>query len=258
MLQFFRNFFNSKVGVGLTLGLLGLIALAFASADVSNSGGFGGVAGGDRAATVGKARVNTAQLAQAATAALENLKQENPRLSMKAFLASGGLERVLNDIVDRTALAEFGREHSIVASDRLIDSEIAKIPAFRGPDGKFSDSAYRQALQQRGLSDKLVRADLGQGLVARQLLVPAAFGAVAPRELATRYAALLREHRNGAIGIPSTIRTATGSSGRNGAWCATPPSAKLRSSRPRRLRRQRSPPVTTHAKRILPRSKRAR
>ena len=67
--------------------------------------------------------------------------------------------------------------------------------------GKFSEATFRQALQQRGISEKLVRMDLEQGLVARQILVPAAFGAVVPRELATRYATLLREHRTGAIAI---------------------------------------------------------
>ena len=46
MLQFFRNFFKSSLGVGLSLGLLAVIALAFAAGDVANSGGFGGVAGG--------------------------------------------------------------------------------------------------------------------------------------------------------------------------------------------------------------------
>jgi peptidyl-prolyl cis-trans isomerase D len=46
-----------------------------------------------------------------------------------------------------------------------------------------------------------VRQDLGQGLVARQILVPAAFGAVAPGELVMRYTSLLREHRTGAIAL---------------------------------------------------------
>ncbi len=201
MLQFFRTFFQSKLGMGLTLGILVLIAFAFASADVSNSGGFGGVAGGDRVAMVGDERVDTAALSQAATTALENLKAENPRVSMKAFLAAGGLDQVLEGIIDRTALGAFGRKHGVIASDRLVDSEIAKIPAFKGPDGKFSDAAFRQALQQRGISEKLVREDLAQGLIARQLMVPAAFGAVVPHELVTRYAALLREHRTGSIAL---------------------------------------------------------
>lgn len=201
MLQFFRGFMKSKFGITITLGFLGLIALAFASADVSGSKSFGGIGGGDRVANVGKARIDASQLSQAATSALENMKQQNPRLSMKAFLAEGGLDKVLDELIDRTALGEFGRKHGIVAGSRLVDSEIANMAAFKGPDGKFSEAVFRQALQQQGVSEQLVRQDIEQGLVARQLLVPSAFGAVVPRELATRYSALLREHRSGAIAI---------------------------------------------------------
>lgn len=201
MLQFFRNLFKTKLGVGIAIGFLVLIALAFASADVSSSGNFGGVAGGDRVATVGKDRIDTAALSQAATSALENIKQDDPKVSMKAFLAAGGLDKVLEEMIDRTALTEFGRKHGLVASQRLVDSEITKLAAFKGPDGKFSETAFRQALQQRGLSEALVRDDLAAGLVARQVLVPAAFGARAPRELALRYAGLLRESRSGAIAL---------------------------------------------------------
>ena len=204
MLQFFRNFFGSKLGIGVTMGFLVLIALAFASADVSNTGSFGGVAGGDRVATVGKHRIDAADLSQAATTALENVRQQQPTATMQTFLATGGLDQVLESMLDRVALGEFGRQHGIVASDRLVDSEIAKIAAFKGPDGRFSEEAFRQLLAQRGVSEALIRDDFSQGLVARQILVPAAFGARVPQELALRYATLLRERRAGAIAlIPS-------------------------------------------------------
>lgn len=201
MLSFFRNFFKSKLGVGITMGFLVLIALAFASADITGGGNFGGVAGGDRAATVGKTRIDTGALAQTATNALENLKQEDPRLSMKAFLARGGLNDVMEQMIDRTALVEFARQHGIIASTRLVDGQIAGIPAFKGIDGKFSEDVFRQALAQQGVSEKLFRDDLTQGLIARQLLVPAAFGAVMPPVAARRYAELLGEKRVGAIAL---------------------------------------------------------
>jgi peptidyl-prolyl cis-trans isomerase D len=201
MLQFIRSMFSSRLGVVLTVGFLILIALAFASADVSTSGGFGGVAGGDRVATVGKTRVDTGELSQAATSALENMKAEDPRMSMEGFIARGGLEQVLEQLIDQTAISEFGRIHGIVASDRLVDSEIAKMPAFRGADGNFSQDAFRQVLKQQGVSEALVREEIRNGLVARQVLVPAAFGAVASREQVLQYTALLRERRTGAIAL---------------------------------------------------------
>ncbi len=201
MLQLFRNFFSSRLGVVITLAIVGIIGLAFALADVGGSRSFGGVTGGDRVAMVGKTRISTAQLNQAATAAFENARQQNPKLTMKLFVAEGGLNQTLDQLIDRTAIAEYGRINGIVAGDRLVDSEIAKIDGFRGADGKFSDAVYRQVLQQRGLSDATVRGDIGAGLIARQVLVPTAFGAVTPNALALRYATLLKEHRTGSIAL---------------------------------------------------------
>lgn len=201
MLQSFRSFTKSKLGAIFALGVLALIALAFASGDVASTGGFGGVAGGDRVATVGDQRIDAAALSQGATSALEGLKRQNPQMSMQAFLAGGGLERVLEEMISRTAVATFGKEHGVVASDRLVDSEIAKMPAFMGPDGKFSEPTFRQFLAQSGISEKLLREDLAQGLVARQILGPASFGAVVPSEFANRYATLLREKRSGVVAL---------------------------------------------------------
>lgn len=201
MLQSIRNMFKSRLGIVLTMGFLALIALAFASADVSNFSGFGGVAGGDRVATVGKKRIDTSTLNQAASSALENVKTQNPTLSMEAFIAQGGLEQVLEQLIDQTAISEFGRTHGIVVSDRLVDSEITQMPAFRGPDGNFSQDVFRQVLNQQGVSEALVREEIRNSLIARQILVPAAFGATAPRELVLQYTALLRERRIGSIAL---------------------------------------------------------
>ena len=78
MLQLFRNFFKSKLGVGVTLAFLALIALAFASSDVANTGMFGGVSGGDRVAVVGDERIDAAELSTSATNALDQVRQTEP------------------------------------------------------------------------------------------------------------------------------------------------------------------------------------
>jgi peptidyl-prolyl cis-trans isomerase D len=204
MLLFFRRFLSSKLGAVFALAFLALIAFAFAAGDMAGMSGFGG-GGNQRVAKVGGHGIEGAELRQAANSAVESLREENPGLSMNAFALQGGLERVLESMIDRRAIAVFGAEHGIIASPRLIDSEIAKIGAFRGIDGKFSEDAFRQVLAQRGLSEALVRADLEQGLIARQILEPASFGATVPRELATHYASLLREKRSGAIAVLPAI-----------------------------------------------------
>ena len=199
MIQFLRKLMYSKLGVGLAIAFVIVIALAFAAGDVSNYRA--GSSGGDRVASVGKEQIQASRLNQAASSALENLKQKEPRLTMKAFVLDGGLDKVLDQLLDSTGLAAFGRKYGIIPSERLIDSEIAKVPGFKGPDGQFSDAAFRQMLQQRGLTEPSVREDLAQGLIARQLMEPAEFGSVLSRDITLRYAALLKEHRSGAIGL---------------------------------------------------------
>ncbi len=199
MIQFLRKLMHSKLGVGLALAFVFVIALAFAAGDISNYRN--SASGGDRVATVGKEQIQAVKLSQAANTALENLKQKDPRLTMKVFVAEGGLDKVLDQLLDNVGLGAFGRKYGITASDRLIDSEIAKVPGFKGPDGQFSDAAFRQMLQQRGMTEQSVRDDLAQGLIARQLMVPAEFGSVFSRDITLRYAALLRENRSGAIGL---------------------------------------------------------
>ena len=201
MLNFFRNIFKSKFGLAITLGFLVLIALAFATADVARNKTFGGVAGGDRVAVVGEAKISTAELSRAVTQALERARQQDPTLSMPAFLAQGALDQVLSQMIDRTAIAEYARQQGFRAGDNLINSEIRKIGAFRGPDGNFSADVYKSALAQQGLSDAQVREDLGNGLLAQLLLQPATIGVSFPQTAANRYAVLFKQRRIGSIGF---------------------------------------------------------
>ena len=202
MIQLLRSLISSKFGIGVALAVLVVIALGFAAQDINNTTtGSGTSASGDEIASVGKEQIRASQLSQAASNALENLKQRDPRMSMQAFVANDGLEKALDELIDNVALAVFGRKHGIVASDRLIDSEIAKVAAFKGPDGQFSDAAFQQMLQQRGMTEQRLRDDLAQSLIARQLVIPAGYGSVLSRETTMRYSALLRERRSGAVGL---------------------------------------------------------
>ena len=211
MLQLFRSFFKSKFGVVVTLAFLGLIGFAFASMDVANTGTFGGISGGDRIAVVGDERIDAAELSMTASNALDQVRQANPTMTMQAFVAQGGLDDVLEQLLQRTALAEFAREHGMRAGKRLVDSELRQAAAFRGLDGTFDENAFRAALAQRGLSEAAVRKDLESGLLARQLLTPVSFSPMMPESSGRRYAALLRERREGGMALlPSSAFTPTG------------------------------------------------
>lgn len=205
MISFFRKFFQSKVGVGITLAFLGLIAIAFASSDVANTGMFGGVTGGDRVAVVGERRISTSDLTTSANNALQQARAENPTLTMEAFVAQGGLDDVLDQMVSRSAIAEFARSIGLRAGNRLVDSEIVNIPAFQGLDGNFSAEAFRAALRREGLTESTVRDDLAMGLYARQLILPIGYGAVLPDSVTRRYAQLINDTRIGsAAALPAS------------------------------------------------------
>jgi peptidyl-prolyl cis-trans isomerase D len=199
MLQFFRNFFKSKFGVIFTIAFLVVIAIAFGVGDIASNQSGGGVAGGDNVAVVGDRKISAADLSQAMTSSLENERQQNPTMTMEGFIAGGGMDRVLDQILQRTALAEYAQKQGLRAGKRLVDSELVQIQAFQGIDGKFDRNAFLAALRQRGLSEDLVRNDVAAGLFARQMLLPASSGAAVPRSVAQQYAMLLKERRKGAI-----------------------------------------------------------
>lgn len=201
MLQMFRKFFHSSVGVFAALGLIVMLALAFAAGDVSNMISSGSITGGDRVAKVGGTAIGTAQLTKQMQQAVEITRQQQPGMTMKTFLAEGGLDVVLDQMIDGEAQMAFGRKIGVIAGKRLIDSELAKIPAFQGAGGKFDQNAYLSVLAQRQMNDADVRDSFARDLVSRQLLAPAQFGATLPQSAIMQYAALLKEHRTGFVAM---------------------------------------------------------
>ncbi len=204
MLSFFRSFLKSKIGGAIALIGLVLIALAFASGDISGLRGAGGSGDANTVATVADQTVTVEDLTQGANTALRRVQQNNPQASMSQLVAQGGLDTILDQLIERSALYVFGQKHAVVAGDRLVDSEIAQIPSFQGVDGKFDQKAFRQALAQQGLSEKTLREDIARGLVGQQLATPAQYGAVMPAYITKKYAALIDETRSGSVlALPS-------------------------------------------------------
>lgn len=200
-MQIFRNFFKSKLGIPITLAFVVLIGFAFATSDVAMNSTFGGVAGGERVAVVGDEKINSSDLVDAANNAIRNIREQNPTISMPAFVEQGGLDDVIEQLIARTSLAEFAREYGLRAGDNLVNSEILQIPGIRGADGNFNQDAYLESLSRMGMTDAKLRDELGALLLARQLLVPAQFGAKAPESVSSQYAALLKETRRGTVGL---------------------------------------------------------
>jgi peptidyl-prolyl cis-trans isomerase D len=203
MLSFFRRFFQSKIGLPIFLGFLVLMALAFAAADITGST-FGGVSGGERVAVVGGEPIASSELVTAANTALEQVRQQQPTLTMPEFIATGALEEVMRQLIDRHAVGLYAQKYGLRAGDNLVNSEILQIEAFKSLSGQFDEQTYLAALRARGLSDAVFRRDLVNGLLEDQLLRPAVSAPQMPEKIARRYAALVLERRKGAIAlIPS-------------------------------------------------------
>lgn len=196
MLDFFRAITRSRIGAAIGLVFLVLIVLAFAGADV---GGMrtGSLIGGENVASVGGTKITTGELQKTVRASFDSERQRTPTLTMKDFIGQGALDEVLTGLIDRAATWEWGRKYGIGVSDRLIDGEIAKLPAFQGPDGKFSQDAYKQLLAQRGLTDQLVRDDISKGLMDKLVYAGAVEGTTMPAGVTQVYAALVLEKRTG-------------------------------------------------------------
>ena len=198
MLLFFRSFFSSKLGVLVTLAFVGMIGIAFALGDVAGTS-FGGFSSGSKIATVGREKISTADLETQFRSIMARLRQRNPQLSIKEFLAQGGLNDVLTYTMDGKAVIQWGKKYGLYVGDRLIDSEIAKDPNIQAPDGKVDNALYRQMLTGQGTTDSAYRAEQTQTLMAKLLLASTSFGLKAPRKMTGRYIAVLTEHRRGAI-----------------------------------------------------------
>lgn len=204
MLSFFRRIINSKAGVVVTFIVLGVIALAFAASDITglNTGG-GGLTGGD-VAKVGKADVTIADLKSRVQTAVEAGREQQPTLDIAQFVNGGGLDQTLEREIATLALQQFGIAQGMAVSKRSIDGQIASIPAFQGPNGKFDPGAYQRLLSSRGLSDVQVRGDIARDTLVQQLIIPTQGASQLPAGLALPYASLLLDRRAGQIAfVPS-------------------------------------------------------
>ncbi|MBF6602651.1 MAG: SurA N-terminal domain-containing protein [Sphingorhabdus sp.] len=201
MISFFRRIFSSKLGLFLTMCFVGLIAIAFASADVTGSGAFGGVTSSGTAVKVGDSEISTSDLNMSINNAFRAEQRENTGLDLKSFVEGGGFDGILDRLINSFSIAEFGDKYGMAAGKRLVDSEIASIPSFQGADGQFSEENFRRALQQQGIKEKQLREDFSRNLIADQLLPVSGFGAFVPQQLVLPYASLLLESRQGQVAI---------------------------------------------------------
>lgn len=204
MITAIRAMFSSTIGKFLALGFVVLVGLAFALGDVTGNSSFGGI-GGANVAKVGGEQIGVGELRDRARQAYDQARQQQPGLTMAAFVESGALDQVLDQLVEGLAFDQFATEMGFSVSKRLIDGRIADLPAFAGVSGKFDQKVFENFLRQNGLTETQLRRDLRQQLLIEQLAAPiATMPRIAPG-MAQPYAALLMEQRRGqATFIPAS------------------------------------------------------
>jgi peptidyl-prolyl cis-trans isomerase D len=195
MLQLFRKSVTSWVGI-LVLALA-LGALVFTLFQPRGPGASSGPTG-QVLATVGDASVTEADYRRTIDRAVARERERTPTITNPDFIGAGGGELVLEQLISGKAMAAFGAANSMAISRRMIDGEIASIPAFQ-LNGKFDDGTFRRLISQQRLSEEELRDSIAQDLLRRQLLQPVLAGTTIPRGMAEPFAALLLEVRRGQI-----------------------------------------------------------
>ena len=204
MLSSFRNLSKSWTGKILAIVFLLLIAASFMLGDIQNvlsgGGSFGG--GGDSLVKVGSERVTDRDMSRAMDRRLQQVRQENPEADMSAI--AGDFDELLSSLVDAETLEAFANKFDFILSKRLVDGQIANIPAAKGLNGQFSEASYRAFLQQQRVTDEEVRWIIRNGLFQQLMIAPAVVNARAPVGMARPYASILLEAREGDVAFIPT------------------------------------------------------
>lgn len=201
MLGFFRQLIHSKVGAIIGLLFLGAIALAFAAGDIKNlaQGTLSG-SGGD-AAKVGGASLSANDVQSRVQRVFEGNRRNQPELTISQFLSVGGLQNVLEQLIDGLAITRFAQDNGMRVSKKLVDAEIASIPAFQDATGKFSQTTFTQLIQREHIPEKDLRDDIAQQILRRQIVSPTGAGAATPHGMILPYASMLLEQRAGTAAV---------------------------------------------------------
>ena len=200
MLEFLRKSVSSWLGIGILLVALGaLVFTLFQPTGPSSGSG----ASGPVMANIGESSVNEPEFVRAMDRAVAREREANPQMTLPDFVRLGGGELVLEQMISGKAVEQFGIANGMTVSRRVVDGEIASIPAAQ-LNGKFDDATFRRLLADQRVSEEEIRDQIATDIKRRQLLAPVALGTTVPRGMAEPFANLLLEVRRGAIlAVPS-------------------------------------------------------
>jgi peptidyl-prolyl cis-trans isomerase D len=207
MFTFIRNMTKSTIGVVALVAFLVLIMASFAIADVSSLQP-GGALSSSTLAKAGSLEITDRDMSTVMQRRLAQVREQNPEAGYPAI--EGEFEPLLQTLIDERALQAFARKHGFVLSKLLVDAEIANIPGVRGLAGQVTQESYQAFLAQQRMTDAEMRQLISGSLLQRLLLTPAASNARVPIGIATHYASMLLEERQGEIAMVPLASFAAG------------------------------------------------
>ena len=206
MSNFARRMSKSWVGSAILALFLILLLAGFAMQDIKQY--ISGNPGGGALASVGSEDVTDRDMSGALQRRLTEVRQSDPAADYATIAKD--FDPLLDLLIQDAAVRAFAAGQGMTLSKRLVDAEIAKIPATKGLDGKFSQAAYQNFLNQQKLTDPELRKLLSGGLLQRLVLGSGSANGRVPVGLATPYASMLMEAREADIQLVPTQRFLAG------------------------------------------------
>ena len=209
MASFVSRLSKSKVGTIILALFLVILLAGFAMQDIANvmTGGSWGMNQGTLV-KVGSEEVTDRDVGNALQRRLTSVRETNPAADYASIAKD--FDPLMDLLVQDAAIRAFATDQGMTLSKRLIDAEIANIPATKGLDGKFSQTAYQALLVQQKLTDPELRKLLSGGLLQRLVLGAGAANARVPVGMATPYASMLLEAREADVLLVPTARFLAG------------------------------------------------
>jgi peptidyl-prolyl cis-trans isomerase D len=166
--------------------LIGVLVVAFAAWGLNDVFRAGGAS--DFVVKTGSRTISSADFRREYDNYKKRLETEAGQRLTPEIVDANGLDRgLLNGLATRESFAELLHKVGIRASDKLIATEVGKIPAFLNPvSGQFDKTSYEKALGAQGMTppmfEQILRDELGTQHFATSMVngldAPRAYGAL--------------------------------------------------------------------------------
>lgn len=207
MLTSMRRASKSKIGT-IIVAIIGLlIVIGFGAGGISSLNIGSLTMSSSTLAKVGSLEVADRDMDVLMQRDLETARQQHPNAGYASV--AGDFDPLLDQLINQRAVVAFAQDHGFILSKRLIDGEIANIPGVRGYAGDVSQQAYQSFLARQHMTDAQVREIIAGSMLQRLLITPGATDVKVPAGVATPYASMLLEQRQGEVAmVPLALFTA--------------------------------------------------